>query len=339
MLPLGDTVSHCRQLLFIATAFLCPALALSDSGDVGPRVDDVLRLLDKHEVLYAEEDIRRAAIAGLLKAIDSHALLMDSKEAEAMEHMASVARAEMWPGGIGYVKIQALCKGGRKYAEEVIRDWNGSLRGLVLDLRGGGGADLESVEVIAGLFLGPGTDIYRLVNGRNEPVATKASRGEQLAEVPPLMLLVDGNTSGAPEALVAVLKGRRGIMVLGETTAGDALSRETLPIMKGLSAYIATRGIVPVDGPGYSSSGVSPDIAVSGAAVVDDPGTQDDSSAVIGENAEVNELLKKISQDPVLRRAVDILLSLEAMSYGRPEPAEKEGQNAGEGRKNTPGDK
>lgn len=332
-------MSHCRLPLFIATVLLCPVLALSDAADVGPRIDDVLRLLDKHEVIYPEEEVRRAAIAGLLKAIDSHARLMDSKEAETMEHMASVAKAEMWPGDIGYVKLQALCGGGGEDTGKVIRDWDGASRGLVLDLRGGAGADLESVEMIAGLFLGPGTNIYHLVNGYDEAVETRATRGGPLNSIPPLMLLVDGNTSGAAEALVAVLKGRGGIMVLGEKTAGDALSREIVPVAKGLSAYIATRGIRPVKGPEYRSSGVPPDIVVPGAAMPVDEESQEDSATVIDKGMEIGEFIEQICPDPVLRRAVDILLSLEAMSYGRPEPAGEEGVISGKTEKDTPGDK
>lgn len=314
---------HFRHVWLIVTLALCPLLSLSDSGYVGPRVDDLLNLLNEREVLFAEEDVRLAAVEGALKAIDPRSHLIDPEEIAILKNRKGVELAEMWSGDIGYIKMSALVEDGGDKVGKILHDWDGKSRGLVLDVRDAGGLDLGSVESIAGAFIGPGNDILHLFDGyETEAEETKVSRGSQLQNMPPVMLLANGNTFGACEALVAVLKGRRGVMVLGECTAGDAFLREIVPLSEDLLVCVATRSIVPESGAGYDSSGVTPDIVVSGAPAPEDssPGDEVDEAADVTEEEKPG---KAIDRDPVLRRAVDILLSLEAMGYGEEGQQEK----------------
>jgi hypothetical protein len=77
----------------------------------------------------------------------------------------------------------------------------------------------------------------------------------------PLVVLVNGGTSGAAEALVAGLRKAGVALIIGSRTAGAAMTFKEFALKDGERLLIATTPVT-VDGQAMPSSGLKPDIAV-----------------------------------------------------------------------------
>ena len=138
----------------------------------------------------------------------------------------------------------------------------------------------------------------------------------------PVMVLVDGGTRRGAEMLSAELKGScRGTLLIGQETAGDPLVREPRDLPDGRVALLPARTLKVADGTVYDGDGgVQPDVALS-----DDDKTADayepkspltlrhKKRGELEEEKVDRALRERIGTDGFLRRAVDILLGLQAM--------------------------
>jgi len=131
-------------------------------------------------------------------------------------------------------------------------------------------------------------------------------------------VLVDAQTSGAAEALAAMLVGGgRGVMLIGAATRGDPAVRELVPLPDGGTAYLATRRLVAADGSVYAGrEGIQPAIRAGGQPSAPDyePPKVPGQPAPSDEEKESLRLRQRVKDDPALRRAVDVLLGLRALN-------------------------
>jgi hypothetical protein len=79
-------------------------------------------------------------------------------------------------------------------------------------------------------------------------------------------VLVNRQTSGAAEALAAVLREAGSGLILGNRTAGQAMIAQDFPLKNGERLRIATAPIKLGDGSTMSDQGLKPDITVEVAA-------------------------------------------------------------------------
>lgn len=226
---------------------------------------------------------------------------------------------ERLPNGLLYVKLNGLFPGAGTAVADTLRSWSATNRsGVILDLRGAGGADADGVAKIAGLFAKPGERLYTLRDRRDQELrAVKADGGKPIGL--PIMALVDRHTSGAAELLAAILNDSvKGAMLVGEPTAADPLVREYQPLPSGDLLYLATRQAVTADGSRYDGRfGVAPDVRVNETAETEyDAAPQADRRALLEEELHDYRLRTRIRGDAILRRAVDILLGLKALNIG-----------------------
>jgi len=130
------------------------------------------------------------------------------------------------------------------------------LKGLVLDLRYAGGHDYAAAASAADLFL---SKEMPLLNWGNGPVNSKAKSD---ALTLPVAVLVNSQTSGAAEALAAVLRETDRALIIGSTTAGEATIDQEFPLKSGQRLRIATATLKLGNGETLSPDGVKPDIQV-----------------------------------------------------------------------------
>lgn len=143
---------------------------------------------------------------------------------------------------IAHIRLAALSSGSGTELREVITALHrGGLAGLILDLRWCPGGLLEEAVSAADLFLGDG------------PIASTRSRGEQqtlyssTAETSfvdfPIVVLVNGETSGGAELIAAALKDNKRAVIAGERTVGKASIQNVLPLPLNNCALKLTTGI------------------------------------------------------------------------------------------------
>ncbi|HBA85470.1 MAG TPA: hypothetical protein DCZ95_15395 [Verrucomicrobia bacterium] len=307
----------------------------SAAAKAGLQVGDLIEKIDDHELL---SNTAPAEVTRLLRSLEPDpARLMvrrvNEKSREAQlpreeRRLPAIDKTEELPVGFCYVKLNGVYEGSGRAVVSLLRGWSESGRfGVVIDLRGAGGADLESVGDIAGLFAESGAVLFSLRDRRDQDLqVVKSAGGSHLGM--PTMVLVDRYTTGAAEVLTAALAASvRGAMVLGEPTAGDPMVREIVPLPTGEKLYVTTRKLVMANGKGYNGwEGVVPAVEISEEenALADyEPSTPLMGAKELSEEEkEDRQLRERVRGDAALRRAVDVLLGLKALNirgFGIPE--------------------
>lgn len=328
----------------------CPALAglASALWAATPPADEAARPVADVRAILALIESGRVGGAGsasnamaeaLLRAFDPGArLLASSAEAEALaaelaglpcgpgaaaSNPPPCLRAEALGEGLSLVRV-AWLPGAGTPPEPVLEAARAGTNGLILDLRGAGGTNLACVDAIASVFYEPDTFLYSLRGGQGDDRELRSAARAPRIEAP-AMLLVDGATRGAAELLAALLERAPGVMVLGAPTAGDARWREVVPLGDDVFAYLAVGRFELADGSSYEPAGVSPDVLIDRdgwkAPVVDMPESTRGGGALSDEARLHRELYARVSGDPALARATDILLGLRALNIHAAAPA------------------
>lgn len=288
---------------------------------------EIYGVLEELDIPFNTNAVQQSAVGGILKAIDPRAKILSPEDALQLSSGSTIEKVEEWGGGICYLKLNGLYKGGGAKVAYHLQMWvEAGHSGLIIDMRGGGGGSLSSVDEIASMFVPVDTVLYRIKDGHDQIVETHQTKEDPtlLGRVP-LMLLINKETRNASEVLAAVLKGKREIMLVGSHTRGDSRYREIIPLSDTEMLYIATKRIVPFDGPEYDSVGVEPDIvisAVNNSSFARMPIEEKMESKPLSDKARVDkELMQKVAGDTVLGCAIDILLGLKAL--GMPEAIEE----------------
>jgi carboxyl-terminal processing protease len=122
---------------------------------------------------------------------------------------------------IAHVRLTQLGRGtAMELRALVLRLKNAGLAGLVLDLRWCPGGYLDEAVDVARLFLRGGT--IATVHSRNRPDVTHRGDGKRAILDVPLAVLVNGDTMGGAELVVAALQDYGRAVVVGWRTRGKA---------------------------------------------------------------------------------------------------------------------
>ena len=239
---------------------------------------------------------------------------------------ASLTDVEELPAGIGYARAAGIYPGAGAEIAAALEKWQAAgIFGAILDLRGADGMAEEEISRMARPFAK--TDFGALYEtGARDGGAAEGAGMFGNSEPPelrmPLMVLVDGDTTGAAELLAAALAGSvKGAMIIGRETSGDPMIREPVQLPTGGYVLLAKRRIRTADGAVYAGAhGVAPDVAITDAALAEtvyEPETPilRKGKAPTDEEKEDKALRDRTRNDTYLRRAADVLLGLKALGY------------------------
>jgi carboxyl-terminal processing protease len=132
--------------------------------------------------------------------------------------------------GIAQVRVVALAKHTAGELERALgRLEDGSLRGLILDLRWCPGGYLTPSVEAAGLFLENG--VVARIKSRSEPEAVQEARGGGRKFLRfPIVVLVNGETTGGGELIAAALQDHKRAVVVGQRTRGKGSIQIQTPL-------------------------------------------------------------------------------------------------------------
>jgi len=224
------------------------------------------------------------------------------------------------PLGLYYLRVNRLDMETGARILATLTAWSmADSGGIVLDLRGAGGTNVQSAVEVASAVTLPKALLFSFRDANDVDLEVYHAAGATPLQAP-LIVLADRETTGAAELLVATVGGvGRSAMVVGEQTSGDPLIRQTIGLENGARVRLATRKLVIGNGDAYTGrEAVRPDIQVGsrksyseyepGPPMLTDPrGTGDDE-------LETQELHNVTKGDAVLTRAVDVLLGLRALN-------------------------
>ncbi len=226
---------------------------------------------------------------------------------------------ELWPQQIGYLKVNGLFEDSGEEIAAQLQIWAATnCVGILLDLRGANGVNLDAVAQVAGLFTHSTPTLLTVKDGFGKALKTYPAAQTNPPIAKPMMALVDRNTRGAAETLAAVLQDCNGVMLIGTPTRGDDRLREPLGISGDRVLYIAVKRI-DLGKESYNGKGVRPDVSVAPAA--EDGGRKEPVEEDLGlfsglsdHEKQERALNTRIGNDTILRQATDILLGLKALN-------------------------
>ena len=238
-----------RRLLRLFTLVLASELALccslhADPANPTPDFKEVYELLRANLPEATEGTLNRAAVAGLLSQFPGKVALVGGPGdgSARRQNGSALGKAAIIENNVVYFRVSRV-KGslpGELAAAGQMLTATNTVVGAVLDLRFAGGDDYAAAQKTA--------ELWTVAKG-SRPVAG------------PLVVLVNGGTSGAAEALVAELRKAGGALIIGSPTAGEAMTFKEFSLNDGERLLIATTPVT-VDGQKMPSSGLKPDIAV-----------------------------------------------------------------------------
>ena len=288
-----------------------------------------------------DTELNRATIQGLMVRLPHGVMLLPNRESAAME--APIAfYSEILNGHIGYLRLGSLNSANLQALDKSLGSFAAKkVDALVIDLRASQATnDFAMAAEFAKRFCPKGKPLFTL----RKPAAWEDrvfNSDRDLAFRGLIMVLTDGDTAGAAEALADALRFYDKGLIMGQPTAGRAVEYSDLPLPSGKILRVAVAEIVSAEGHSLFLEGIKPDVPVEMSMVdkrqifqlssekgmgpfVYEAGRphMNEAALLAGTNPEVEAAEtaqqrhgrapeKPPTHDPVLQRALDVVTSLE----------------------------
>jgi Peptidase family S41 len=288
-----------------------------------------------------DTQLNRATVEGLMMRLPRGVMLLPGKENAAAE-TPTVFYSEIIGGHVGYVRVGSLNAANLQALDKSVANFAAkNVNALIVDLRASPATtDLPLAAEFAKRFCPKGKTLFTLRKpvGHQDRVFSSdrdpAFRGL-------VMVLTDGDTAGAAEAIAAALRFHNKALLIGQVTAGRAAEYSDLPLPSGKILRVAVAEMVSPDGRPLFPEGIKPDLPVEmsmgdkrqifqlsaekgmGPFVYEGARPHMNEAALLaGTNPEVEAAEaaqqrrgrtpeKPPAHDPVLQRALDVVTSLE----------------------------
>jgi carboxyl-terminal processing protease len=287
-----------------------------------------------------ETELSRATFEGILARLGRGVLLLPASAAGPTEPPAPFY-SEVLDGHIAYLRPGALDRANLDALDTNVQAFAAKkVDALVLDLRVGSATnDFAMASEFAKRFCPKGKPLFSLrkTTAKQERAFT-SDRDPSYQGL--LIILADGDTAGAAEAVAGAVRLYNKVMLIGQPTAGRAVEYSDLKLPSGKILRMAVAEAVLPDGRSLFSDGLKPDVPVEMAAVEKreifqqsrEKGVMpfvvenarphlNEAALMAGRNPELEALEAQrrnrvpdkapTIHDPVLQRALDLVESIE----------------------------
>lgn len=146
----------------------------------------------------------------------------------------AVAATGMVDPTTGYVRLASFTLATGDEVDRALRDLRSrGMRRLVLDLRGNPGGLVNAAVDVGGLFLPRGTLVFQERGRRRESAIDHTTRRDGAWRDLPLILLLDGRSASASEALAGSLQDHDRALIVGRRSFGKALIQRPFVLQSG----------------------------------------------------------------------------------------------------------
>ena len=177
-------------------------------------------------------------------------------------------RSKMLEEEYGYIKINQFIEkthSDMKTALDRLESKEGTMKGLILDLRNDPGGLLEQAVKVADEFLDSGMIVY--TEGRVEGQKMKFYAQKKAKEHDyPLIVLVNGGSASASEIVAGALQDHGRAVILGTPTFGKGSVQTIIPLEDGSAIRLTTARYYTPSGRSIQAQGIVPDILVADLA-------------------------------------------------------------------------
>ncbi len=333
-----------------------PSVPSSPSPSTNPTTEDLINSLGSADLqavitllkanftnpdALTDTELNRATVEGLIMRLPHGLMLLPAKE-NAPAEAPNVSYSEIIEGHVGYMRVGSLSTANLQALDKSLNSFAAkNVNAVIVDLRASSATtDLPLAAEFAKRFCPKGKTLFTLrkPTGRQDRVFSSdrdpAFRGL-------VMVLTDGDTIGAAEAIAAALRFYNKALVIGQVTAGRAAEYSDLLLPSGKILRVAVAEMVSPDGRPLFPDGIKPDLPVEMSMAdkrqifqlsaekgmgpfVYEAGRphMNEAALLAGTNPEVEAAEaaqqrrgrapeKAPAHDPVLQRALDVVTSLE----------------------------
>lgn len=195
-------------------------------------------------------------------------------------------KAKLIEPGVGYFRVTQFQEHTgellAKHIDTVFKQGNGSMKGIVLDLRNDPGGLLNAAVAVSAAFLPPGA-LVTYTEGRTEDARMKltavpefylrGSKDDYLKKLPaevrklPMVVLVNGGSASASEIVAGALQDHKRAVVMGTQSFGKGSVQTILPLGNGSAIKLTTARYFTPAGRSIQAKGITPDIVVEEATI------------------------------------------------------------------------
>ncbi|OHB33709.1 MAG: peptidase S41 [Desulfuromonadaceae bacterium GWC2_58_13] len=168
--------------------------------------------------------------------------------------------------GYGYVRLVQFQEPTSDELEtalqELRKENNGSLKGLILDLRNNPGGLLEQAVKVSDTFLADGLIVY--TDGREEGSRMEFSAHAKGTESDyPMAVLINGGSASASEIVAGALQDHERAIIIGTQSFGKGSVQTIIPLSDDSGLRLTTARYYTPQGTSIQARGITPDIVVS----------------------------------------------------------------------------
>ncbi len=250
------------SLVSLALIAHVPSVSATVANEA-PDFQEIYGLIRTHVAGVSDTELNRAAVEGLLSVLHSKVLLMPaSGQTNIAEEVPLVSEARVFEDHLAYIRVDRVGPGLSEKIQDAYKQLGttNKLQGVALDLRYADGTDYSAAVAAADLFIGKVQPLLDWGSG-----VVKSSGSSNVIAVP-VTVLVNHDTTGAAEALAAMLREGKVGLILGNTTSGGAMMFEKFPLKNGDQLQVAVAPVKLGDGEPLPMQGIKPDIQVAVSA-------------------------------------------------------------------------
>lgn len=172
-------------------------------------------------------------------------------------------KSRMLEPGYAYVRItQFQSQTGeqlRQALEDLQKQADGKLKGLVLDLRNNPGGVLQASVSVADAFLDDGLVVYTDGRVKDAKLRYSAHAGDLLNGAP-MVVLVNGGSASASEIVAGALQDHKRAIIMGSKTFGKGSVQSIQELANGGAVKLTTSRYYTPSGRSIQAEGIIPDI-------------------------------------------------------------------------------
>lgn len=242
--------------VFVAVAG--PVSSRAAGTNASPDFQEVYDLIRQHASGLSPEELNRAAVQGLVKALGSRVSLGTNNVTAETDDKKPVAETILFDGNIAYLRITTVGDGLAKAISGSIEQLKATNKasGVVLDVRYADGSDYKAATEAVDLFVSKAQPLLNWGTG----VVSSHDKSDAISV--PVAVLVNHQTSAASEALAAMVRESGVGLIIGSRTSGSAMVMEDFPLKNGEHLRIGSSPVTLGDGKALSAEGLKPDIDV-----------------------------------------------------------------------------
>ncbi len=201
---------------------------------------------------------------------------------------------QMLDGSIGYIQLSGFSGVAPKQFSQAMESLQEEgMKGLILDLRGNPGGQLNAVVEIADSLLPEGLVTY--TETRQGQRVEFTSDAETILDVP-LVVLIDQDSASASEVLAGALRDHKAGVLVGTTSFGKGIVQTTYNLGDGSALKITMARYYTPNGDFIHGVGIEPDIQVDMEEPVDAVRLTEEDTQFQAALEKIDELIQKKSE-------------------------------------------